>query len=595
MSGILEEIKRRNVFKVAIVYLIAGWLTMQVIDVMFPALKLPEWIASAVAALLLLGFPFALIFAWAFEITPEGIKREKDVDRGQSITPQTGQKLNRSAFLILTLAVGFLLFDKFMLQQEAEVATTAVEATADAATATATEPTKPSIAVLPFVNMSDDAANEYFSDGLSEELLNLLAKIPRLHVAGRTSSFRFKDTNEDLRMIGEQLNVAHVLEGSVRKSGSKLRITAQLVDTENGYHLWSETYDRELTDIFAIQDEISANVVAALKVTLLGDEQIGTNRGTDNIEAYNLFLQGTYFLQHSSAENIQKALKAFGEAVELDPDFARAYLGLAVATQQDVTGWVTSSGGNFIEGFDRVRQFADKAMAIDDTESDAYVAQMVVTAIADWDFVRTIELGEKALSINPGNTIAMGWLASAAFFSGDASASTSYLDRALAIDPLNITSLRFQADAYAVDRNLEKALDDYRTVLNLSPDSSRVHGRIARAYLYRGDVESASQHAKLEPVDWVRKMLEIIILHRNGDIDAWQNAVIEYEAEHGIANAYQLAEIYADAGDLDQTFNWLEVCVEVRDPGAIWGLVTPFFDEAKRDPRWARFEAEFVL
>ena len=588
MSGILEEIKRRNVFKVAIVYLIAGWLTMQVVDVMFPALMLPEWIASAVAAILLLGFPFALIFAWAFEITPDGIKREKDVDRSESITPKTGQKLNRTAFLVLTVAVGFLLLDKFVLQRGPEIIAPTVEAPAPVSV-------KPSIAVLPFVNMSDDIANEYFSDGLSEELLNLLAKIPRLHVAGRTSSFRFRDANEDLRMIGQQLNVAHVLEGSVRKSGTKLRITAQLVDTENGYHLWSETYDRELTDIFAIQDEISANVVAALKVTLLGDEQIGSNRGTDNVEAYNLFLQGTYFLQHSSENNIQKALKAFGEATELDPDFARAYLGLAVATQQDVTGWVTSSGGDFIEGFERIRKFADKAMAIDDTASDAYVAQMVVTAIAEWDFVRTIELGEKALALNPRNTIAMGWLASASFFAGDTATSTSYLDRALAIDPLNITSLRFRADVFAAERNLEKALDGYRTVLNLSPDSSRVHGRIARAYLYRGDAQSASQHAILEPVDWVREMLEIIILHRNGDIDAWRNAVTEYEAKYGLANAYQLAEIFADAGDLDQTFNWLEVCAEVRDPGAIWGLVTPFFDAAKNDPRWLEFESNFVL
>ena len=224
MRKFLEEIQRRNVTKVALVYIIAGWLTMQVVDVMFPALKLPEWMISAVAAFILIGFPFAVIFAWAFEMTPEGIKREKDVDRDASITPATGQKLNRTAMIILVAAVGFLLLDKFVLQLGEQPAPAAEVVAA----------TKPSIAVLPFVNMSGDKDNEYFSDGLSEELLNLLAKIPKLHVAGRTSSFQFKDTNEDLRIIGEQLNVTNVLEGSVRKSGTTLRITAQLIDTEYG-------------------------------------------------------------------------------------------------------------------------------------------------------------------------------------------------------------------------------------------------------------------------------------------------------------------------------------------------------------------------
>jgi adenylate cyclase len=587
MSGILEEIKRRNVFKVAIVYLIAGWLTMQVVDVMFPALKLPEWIASAVAALLLLGFPFAVIFAWAFEITPEGIKREKDVDRTQSITPQTGQKLNRAAFLVLTIAVGFLLLDKFVLQP-------GPGATAPIVDAPAAVSVKPSIAVLPFVNMSDETANEYFSDGLSEELLNLLAKIPRLHVAGRTSSFRFKDTNEDLRSIGEQLNVAHVLEGSVRKSGSKLRITAQLIDTENGYHLWSETYDREMTDIFAIQDEISASVVSALRVALLGDELENTDRGTDNIDAYNLFLQGLFFLQHTSDENIQKALASFQKAVELDPDFARAYLGLAIATQQDVSGWAGSSGGEFIEGFERIRKYADMAMAIDDEDSDAYAAQMVVSSIADWNFVRSIELGKKALELNPANVSALAWLASAMLFDGDAEQSLALLDQSLIIDPLNITAIRFRGDVLAVTGELAEARTAYETVLNLSPESFRIHGRLARTYLYGDDLESARGHANQEPVAWVREMLEIIILRREGNMDAWQQAVIGYEAQYGAANSYQLAEVYADAGDLDQAFNWLEAAAEVKDPGTPWSIASPLFAEARNDPRWLEFESNFV-
>src|SRR5210317_65258 len=325
MPGFIAELQRRNVAKVALVYIIAGWLTMQVVDVMFPALHLPEWLISAVAAFVLIGLPFAVIFAWAFEMTPEGLKREKDVDRSESITPQTGQKLNHVAMIILAIAVVFLLVDKFAIQADNDLPETAVVATAPEE--------KPSIAVLPFVNMSGDAENEYFSDGLSEELLNLLAKIPQLHVAGRTSSFKFKGTNEDLRIIGEALNVAHVLEGSVRKSGARLRITAQLIDTQNGYHLWSENYDRELTDIFAIQDEIAGHVVEELRVHLLGAEVAAATQGTTNVEAYNQFLRGNYFIDDTSAENLEKARIAYETAIEFDPNFARAYAGLASALQ----------------------------------------------------------------------------------------------------------------------------------------------------------------------------------------------------------------------------------------------------------------------
>ena len=319
MRQFIQEIKRRNVFKVAVVYIIAGWLTMQVVDVMFPALKIPDWVTSAIAALMIIGFPFALIFAWAFELTPEGIKREKDVDRSQSITAHTGKKLNGTIIVILAIALGFMLVDKFYLSNDA----------ADTADGAAVVDIKPSIAVLPFVNMSDDKDNEYFSDGLSEELLNLLAKIPALHVAGRTSSFQFKGTNEDLRVIGEKLNVANVLEGSVRQSGTKLRITAQLINADTGYHLWSETYDRELTDIFVIQDEIAANVVEALRLKLLGEEIPAPSHGTTNIEAYNLYLRALYLVDQMTEADLRNAMEVLKRAVQIDPNYADAYALLA--------------------------------------------------------------------------------------------------------------------------------------------------------------------------------------------------------------------------------------------------------------------------
>jgi len=584
MRKFLEEIQRRNVTKVALVYIIAGWLTMQVVDVMFPALKLPEWLVSAVAAFILIGFPFAVIFAWAFEMTPEGIKREKDVDRSESITPQTGNKLNRAAMIILVIAVGFLLLDKFVLQLGQDPAP-AAEVVAE---------TKPSIAVLPFVNMSGDKDNEYFSDGLSEELLNLLAKIPRLHVAGRTSSFQFKNTNEDLRVIGEQLNVTSVLEGSVRKSGTKLRITAQLIDTENGYHLWSETYDRDLTDIFAVQDEIASNVVSALKVTLLGDETVTVNRGTENIDAYNEVLKGSFFLNYLTRDNLDKAFAAFQKATELDPKFARAWTGLALTEYNRVAGIAGSSGGNFRAGFDRIRAYATKAIDLEPDNIEAYIAKTMVAQGADWDLAGALVFSQKAVELNPNDSEALGWLGNSAFFMNDFDASIGAYERAVGLDPLDITSIRQLGDTHAAAGNIDEALASFNRVLELSPGSARVNGRIASVYMLQNDLDRASMYVASETVDWTRELYEILILgRRQGRSSEWRKARDSYIERWGTPNSYQIAEMCADAGDLDCTFEWLQSAIDVHDPGAPWAFVMQYFEEARKDPRWANFAAAF--
>ena len=580
MRDFWGEIRRRNVARVAVVYAIAGWLVMQVADVMFPALKLPEWMITAVAALLLIGFPFALIFAWAFEMTPEGLKLEKHVDRSASITPQTGRKLDRLALVILSLAVAVLLFDKFVVHDN------------DGPEPVATTSDRPSIAVLPFVNMSDDRENEYFSDGLSEELLNLLAKIPQLHVAGRTSSFKFKGTNEDLRVIGEQLSVDNVLEGSVRKSGPRLRITAQLIDTDNGYHLWSETYDRDLTDIFEIQDEIANNVVAALRVHLLGEQVATSAKGTSSTEAYNLFLQGNYFLAHSSAENLKRSIDAYERAIALDPNFARAYAWLSFAVGQQVGGW-TGGGGGFAEGFERMRGYAEKAYELEPDSVDALLAMSNAVLNADWDFAANARYNERALSIEPANTALLEARGFDLLVLGRFEEAETLLTKATEIDPLSVTMYRALGDIRLVAGRFDDAIATYEYALRLSPESARLHDRIARAYLLKGDIDEAEKHTAQEPVAWVRELVEIMILRRRGDSDAWSRAVADYEARYGHANAYQLAEIYADAGDLDATFEWLSITAAVRDPGGLWGIFSPQFEAARQDPRWAEFRSAF--
>ncbi len=588
MGEFLKEIKRRNVFKVALVYVIAGWLTMQVVDVMFPALNLPEWLISAVAAFLLIGFPFALIFAWAFEMTPDGLKREKDIDRSESITTETGHKLNRTALTILAIAVGFLLFDKFVLHPDHAIN----------GDPTATAEAKPSIAVLPFVNMSDDPDNEYFSDGLSEELLNLLAKIPQLHVAGRTSSFKFKGTNEDLRVIGEALNVEHVLEGSVRKSGDRLRITAQLIDTTNGYHLWSENYDRTLTDIFEIQDEIAGHVVESLKVHLLGAEVAVADQGTSSVEAYNEFLRGVYFLERTSEENLARAVAAFEEAIRLDPEFARAYAALAIAQQQTFSGWAASSGtygGNFVENFEQMRGNVEKAVELSPDGADTLIAEVLFAMVAEWDMPTGLEAGEKLVSMYPNNSDALGWHASGLVFIGRYVEAEELLLRAAEIDPLSISNFRALGDVYMAMGRCDDAIATYQRALNLAPDTGRFNGRIARCKLFEGDLAAAKAYNALEPVEWVRETNDLIIDGRTDKGPEWQARVAAYEKKYGYGNSYQMAEIYADAGDLDKTFEWLGHTARVKDPGGPWAMVMQFFEEAWEDPRWEDYLAEFNL
>jgi serine/threonine-protein kinase len=578
MREFLEEIKRRNVFKVALVYIVAAWLTMQVVDVMFPALNVPGWLTSVIAVLLLIGFQCGLIFAWAFERTREGIKREKDVDRSQSITAQTGKKLNNTIIVILVVAVGFLLFDKFAPRSpdtEQPVETELAEV-------------KPSIAVLPFVNMSDDKDNEYFSDGLSEELLNVLARIPALHVAGRTSSFQFKGENQDLREIGEKLNVANVLEGSVRQSGARLRITAQLIDTETGYHLWSNTYDRELTDVFAIQDEIAKNVVDALRITLLGEETPAVDHGTNNLDAYNLYLQASYFYDRPTAENFARAEEALKQAIELDPGYAQAYALLSFVHQQTISGVVGLGTDDFVREFLMVDEYADAALRLGPKVPEAYAAKANALQQADWNHDAASGYYERALQLAPQFIRAMRGLGLIRQGQTRYDESLRLAQRAVAIDPLSIAVQRALGDILTLSGRYDEALDHYHASLRLQPDIARINGRLARVHIVRGDYDKAAEYAANEPVEWVREMYEILVASRGENTAEFRAAAKAYEDKYGAPNSYQLAELYGSVGDVDSAIKWLEKSHEVHDPGMVWLQTSAFLVLVRNDPRWPR-------
>jgi TolB-like protein/TPR repeat protein len=424
--SLFRELRRRNVLKVAAAYLVVAWLIMQVADVMVPALQLPDWVLTATLYFLLVGFLPAMVLAWAFELTPEGIRREKDVDRSESITAHTGRKLDFIIIGLLAVAVIYLLVDKFVLEEEAAVVPdVTVESSENAA---------PSIAVLPFANMSGDAENEYFSDGISEEILNALAKVRELKVTGRTSSFAFKGRNEDLRLIGQTLDVSHILEGSVRKAGNTVRVTAQLIAVADGYHLWSETWDRELTDIFAIQDEIAGAILAALKTELVAGEIASTTR--TNPRVYENYLQARELIISRSGPNLEQARVLLDAAIAQDETFAPAWAQrgiLAVLQSVQQYGQIPVEQSQAM-----ARRDLDRALALDPELDDA------LAGIGLWysneggpdNTEQAKRYLEQALSINPSLTNASNWLYALLADEYRVAESLAVLENLFARDPL---------------------------------------------------------------------------------------------------------------------------------------------------------------
>jgi TolB-like protein/Tfp pilus assembly protein PilF len=385
MASIWSELKRRNVVKVAVAYAIVGWLLIEVASTTFPMLRLPDWAATFVTVLLIIGLPVALLLAWAYELTPEGLKKERDVDRSQSITQQTGRKLDFLIIGVLGIAVVYFAVDKFFWAEKSSTVSPAL--------------TEQSVAVLPFVNMSADPDQEYFADGIAEELLNDLTKIRGLQVAGRTSSFSFKGQNEDLRVIGEKLDVANVLEGSVRKAGERVRITAQLVKAADGFHLWSETYERDLTDIFAIQDEIARAVASALSIALGVGQGDLSRGGTRNFDAYDAYLAGLPLSRQITPDGTVRAIEYLEKAVTLDPDYAQAW-SVLVQTYQNAASLFIADRTE--ELYEKSEAAARRAVEIAPEAVAPFVAAALVQ-VRNHDWIQAERSYRKALALAPAD------------------------------------------------------------------------------------------------------------------------------------------------------------------------------------------------
>ena len=428
--SIFQELKRRNVFRVGIAYVAVSWVLLQAGDVVFDFLELPASAGKFLLAILGLLLLPVLFFSWAYEITPDGIKKESEIDRNNSITHLTGRKLDLLTMGLVVFGVAFVLFDRSVLQRHARQA--AREPGQDQVTVVAD---RNSIAVLPFVDLSPDGDQEYFSDGISEELLNLLVRVNGLRVASRTSSFAYKGENLSLTEIAGNLKVTHVLEGSVRKAGNRVRITAQLIDAANDRHLWSSTFDRELDDIFAIQDEIANSIVDALRDTLgieTEDAVIRVEAATSNLEAYDLFLKGREMFIARSGQNLPVSIETVKKAVELDPTFARAWELLA-ALYSVAPSW--GVGGD--DYYQLSGEAVDRALELEPNLAFAYgiKAQNQRGRGGYTNWTETLALMNKSLELDPKNPTLALWRGIDYHQLGFQDLAADDFDRCLALDP----------------------------------------------------------------------------------------------------------------------------------------------------------------
>jgi TolB-like protein len=570
------ELKRRNVYKVAVAYGVVAWLLMQIASQIFPFFEIPNWVVRLVVLLLIIGFPVAVIIAWAFEVTPEGIKRTEAADAA-------GQRSRGGAWIYIVLIGALLSVGLFFVGRY-----TAGHATSRVSEVTTASPEK-SIAVLPLINESGDPKDEYFSDGLSEELIAALAQISGLKVIGRSSSFRFKERKEEPKTIGEKLGVSTLLDGTVRKQGDRVRIVAELVNAADGIQLWTRTFDRELKDIFAVQEEIATAVATSLKVTLLGSDL--TQRSTPkNMEAHNAYLQGHFHFQRRNLEDYRKAVGYFDQAIQLDPDYALAY-----AERSEAWSFIGDLSGQRPTAYPKARSDAEKAVAIAPTLAEARAALGFVRCFVDWKFADGLTELKRAKELSPANPTANDLLARFIVYLGRVDEAERQARQAVELDPLSTTTHGNLARVLFYAGKLDEADAAARKAAELQPTGAANHRWQVLIAAQRGDGEAALREAQLESDEGYRRFELAIAQHVVGDRQTADAALADLIAKAREGFAYQIAEVYAVRGEKDKAFEWLQISFDDRDAGTLTLLVDPLLRGLRDDPRYKNLLAKLGL
>jgi TolB-like protein len=584
--SLFNELKRRNVLRVGAAYVVTAWLVIQVVATILPAFGYGDEAVRLVTVAFAIGLVPVLIFTWAFEITPEGLKKESDVDRSQPIAAHGGKLLDRVIMVVLALGLGYFAFDNFVLDPRRESALeeekiAAVEQARQAGRSEALVESygDHSIAVLAFKDMSTDQDQEYLSDGIAEELLNLLASVSELRVISRSSAFSYKGRDIKLPEIAKELNVAHILEGSVRKAGNQVRITAQLIDARSDTHIWSETYDRELNDIFAIQDEIAGAVTEQLKVTLLG--HTSSDRETDPA-AYQLLLESRHIRRAGTPEGWRRSNELADRALEIQPEFARAW----VVKAANYSNMAESGVLPRIESYELAREAAEKALASNPGRAGAHAAFAWVSMYYDNDLVLAARHLQRALELEPTNLNVLS------------SASALLLklrrfDSAIAVqeylsprDPLSATGYFNLGEVYFAAGRFDDSARAFRSMLDLSPDFRGGPLWLGKALLLAGDAEGAYEAVQKESFEPFRKLGVALCAYGLGK-QAEADEALEWIMQHGEAHfPYDIASVWAYRGNGERTAEWIRKAIAYNDNDLGDPVQDPLFTHVLEDSGW---------
>ena len=584
------ELKRRNVYKVAVAYAVVAWLLIQAASILLPTFEAPLWVMKVLVAVIVLGFPIALVCSWAFEITSKGIERQGEVAPDESITRRTGRKIVGITIVVSVMAAALFVFQLIRPRLTSTRNTSNVSASTQ----------EKSVAVLAFENMSDDKGSEYFSDGISEELLTVLQKIPGLHVAARTSAFFFKGKNVTAQEIGEKLGVLHLVEGSVRKSGDVVRIAARLTQARTGEQQWSENYTRNLKDVFAVQTELATTIVGQLRGQLTGGDararavieqqvQAAEKGGTKNAEAHESYLKGRFFLNRHSEEQTDQARAAFARAVELDSKFALAWAGLAQAHIWDCNYATEGGQKGFNAHLAAARDALERALALEPDLPDALYSKAMIATNFDYDWKGAAETMRKALALAPQDSALLMEAGNLANARGEKEQAVEFSRRAVALDPVNAQARATLAGNLTVSGHAEEARAEYARVAELNPSAPNSHAGVGLTYLLEGKFEEAATVAQQDAALWARLLVVSCARWAQKRVPESDAALAELITNVSETGAYQIAEAYAYRNDKAHAFEWLERARRQRDAGLPDLRTDMLLPNLRDDPRWDAF------
>jgi TolB-like protein/Tfp pilus assembly protein PilF len=583
------ELKRRNVYKVAVAYAVVAWLLIQAASIFFPAFDAPPWVMKIFIIVIIFGFPVALIFSWAFEMTPEGIKLESEIEPNKSIARRTGRKIVAVTIALAVVAVGLFVYQLVRSKSD----TSGSPATAVIA--------NKSIAVLPFDNLSRDPDNAYFCEGVQDEILTRLAKIADLKVISRTSTQHFKSAPDNLPQIAKQLGVAHILEGSVQRTNDQVRVNVQLVNALTDAHLWADTFDRKLTDIFAVESEIARTVAETLQAKLTGSaEHVLASKPTENPEAHELYLKGRHFWNRRTEADIKKALEFFQQAIEKDPSYALAYAGVA-DSYSVLPNYTNSAPKQYI---DKAIPAARRAIELDNSLAEAHAA--LANAIgADLQLAASEAEFKRAFALNPNYASAHQWYGEVLQSLGRFDGAIAELRRAHDVDPLSLIINTILAGALYSGRRTGEASEQLRRTLDLDRNFSV-------AYWVRGQInegagkfdEAIADYKKAAETGSPSDSCQAVIAcayARSGKRTEAEKILNELlnESQRRFVSSYALAQIQAVLGNKDEALRLLEKAYDERSipigGGGIGGpKIDNRFDSLRSDPRFQEFVVKFT-